>query len=1329
MKVPQYSELVSAFVKKSLYSYRFDAYYQELLPQNTVNLEKKPLLVSINVQVIIQPEDRPVVGPEMDFESLPYFDQALNLDMNPGLPYLAEAIISQPFDDCDFLLKKGVHLNWDFPAFLKRSKIGATTPTEFPPVPTRWLITRYMGDTLEKQWIIESDALLQDQQGANFMDRAQTSLTVDIHSGKRPYSYLGRVNELQDWKERQGVCGDTYTNWKAAQGAPLTAMGWGSPSFDTFYPNCRGVFGFHDPEITSVDKPITYKVVGWYGEDGDDYWTYYLTKKEAQIKTVVDQLNELAQLDGEAKKAHATEAIEKLIADDLGIVLDSSPYISIAEGKITASLPAGGMVCFGEVSPTAEQQEPFPKTGAPLFAIGNTPTEALSALLVAEQFNDLEGLKREKLEDTFEAILMGDRLKSLKADIGPKFREFRHADEFYGSDGGISWSIQLVDDNPNKELHGDPHAKQIPLPTLPDAITPLLETLNKAQQLYDKTRHDLDSLRTELYADWYRYMHCAYPPPGETEEYVEVSEVKAMIENGSLTRFTDKKAKLGDELTYETEELGKATQSSLTYSDQVREAWQALKKSLAETNKKIADEANPPNTYHWEIHYDPAPRFWEPTPPAVVVAIPKAEATPKQAGVTSGLTGQFFAKPLNLDPAAFDVTELLKTVNPAPGLIPSGNLDLFKAEWEVEVFPAASMHSTTRSHGEFDPAFVLNNYFLGENEPDFDDDPSLTGTLAMVKTASIYTGLAYINQNLADRYRTLLQTYKDLQTANQQEQRIAFLDDVKKATEFLAAHDLLVLTLNGFNAALLQMHQSVQLNPADPLGFADYQDFAKKMAQALPSSKGFSPDPHAVFMPIRSGGLRLLKLRMVDTFGRFVEFTPDAISTPFAFTTPNHPDWVWLPPRLSQAARFNFRFLQSATQTADESQSPNATSPVCGWIVPNLLDQSLVFFQADGKKIGELNQNGDWKPTNAIEPSGYLAAVKNWLSKDKELLAALLEAIEEAIDNIHPNDREGQSAFSVLMGRPMAVVRLGVELELKGLPAVNMGWDEFRRDVVRNGRETDGFEQVKFPYRIGEYRQQNDGLIGYWSIEGSDQLSDDFSVNDSISASIVDTEIDETKMDDWLKLKNEAWKLQDDQGRTLIDYLKAGEANTIKKQDLIQPYFREGSLLWETLVAKEWLRPEIKYDKIAHYAEAGKLNIAPADQMQQFVCLMDPFGVVHLSSGIQPVKSIQLPEQFVKQALRNMEVSFLTAPVLGPEAAIELSLPNEQDYTWSWEEDNGWPTPGNGIPANGKTTLAEKDLAPFRTIANFPDRNVLREGKLMLRQKLEAAAEAGTQTK
>jgi len=334
----------------------------------------------------------------------------------------------------------------------------------------------------------------------------------------------------------------------------------------------------------------------------------------------------------------------------------------------------------------------------------------------------------------------------------------------------------------------------------------------------------------------------------------------------------------------------------------------------------------------------------------------------------------------------------------------STDLPIFRGEWQVEVFPVATMHPVTRSSGVYDPRFILTNYLLGENEPDVDDHPDLTSPLALTKAGSIYSGSTYVNQKLDDRYRALLQRFRDLQearrktlqgqvdafdaqastastagaaeqaaddaraaaaqTRHEMEELAATLANAKMAEDFLDGHDLLVITLNGFNAALLQRHTSIQLNPADPLGFAEYQAFAQDVAAALAGGlKGVSPDPHAPFMPIRSGGLRLMTLRLVDLFGRFTDLTPEDVVTALPMEVPGHGDWVRLPPRLAQPARWNFRFLQ-ATQDATpgagptESQSHGASSPVHGWIIPNLLDQSLDFFDPHGGRLGALRARG-----------------------------------------------------------------------------------------------------------------------------------------------------------------------------------------------------------------------------------------------------------------------------------------------------------------------------------------------------------------------------------
>lgn len=1348
---------------------------------------KTTLVAPIGVHAIFLSEARAVVGREFDFASLPYYDAQLEHDVNSNLPYLAESVISPPFADANFILEAGVHLHWDLPPFLRRTRYRGSDPIDFPAVPTRWLVSRYDsgGRMPDRQWVVESDVLVKG--AARFRDKAQTSVNVDIYSGEQPFAYLGHSDTLDAWRQRAGRPADGFSRWKDKHGGlPMTALGWGSPGFDSFYPNCRGVFGFHDPAGTRDHR---YRVVGWYDDLEDDYWLAYLRLRRDDWG--LSEIDGLTHLDDAHRQTLKRERIAGLLSDDLGITLPADVALdSEADPGLWQR-----MVCCGEAQWLDEVSFDPDRTR---YALGNTPTEALSALIAETVAREKGEVERQKLEDSLAAMLMGDRLKSLKLDIGPKFREFRHADEFIGSDGGVQWVIEKVDDNPTKQPLGEHGAAQRPAPPLPADLFPLLNTLNEAQRRYDATARELESQQFQLYTDWYRYMHVSYPPPGETEEYVEVSDLLATIRRGSLAAVKKLKWVLGEP----GGENGLATGLAAGIAD----ARTAVEGALDRLNREVKGDPSIVDSFHWEVQRRAAPRFWQPAPPALVVAIPRAGDRRNRDTVDDSPAGDALQPPLKCQvftgqlviPGGQDFTvDSLLAADEVDWTLPekplSTDLPIFRGEWQAEVFPAATMHPVTRSSGEYDPDFILANFLLAENEPDLDDHPDLTSPLALTKAGSIYAGSTYVNQKLDDRYRAMLQRFRELQEARrrtlqresekpdalQTRQELAelaaVLESAADAERFLDDHDLLVVTLNGFNSALLQRHESIQLNPADPLGFAENRAFAREVAEALSGGfKGVSPDPHSPFMPIRSGAMRLMTLRLVDLFGRFTDLTPSDIATALPMEVPDHGDWVRLPPRLAQPARWNFRFLQAAASDAPiESQSHNSSSPVHGWIVPNLLDGSLDFFDPVGRRLGavrtremqswwdgavletlplRLRQIVEWlltadrEPTQSATPSsavegGDTITVPDELAHEVEktkddirFLVEFMDDIEEAMDNIHPDAREGQSAFSVIMGRPMAVVQLGVELELKGQPAVNNSWSALIKAAQPGQTDrasTDGFDSVRFYYRLGEYRQRNDGLVGYWAIEQDGALSRAFSVNDSILATIVREQMQTLEEEyaaraasdagrpdrQWLDIKNEEWRLHDPQGRTLFEFLLAEEDESIKKQDIVQPYIREGSRVWDAMVDRGCLNEETPFNRIHHYAEASRLSLSAADCMQQFVALLDPHGVVHLSSGIQPVKAIQLPDRFIQDALGSIEMSFLTAPVLTPESELHLSLPREQAYSWNWREANRWPSADAAGQPAAETEIAEPDIKSFQTVAIFPERFVLREGQLVLKHK------------
>ena len=102
----------------------------------------------------------------------------------------------------------------------------------------------------------------------------------------------------------------------------------------------------------------------------------------------------------------------------------------------------------------------------------------------------------------------------------------------------------------------------------------------------------------------------------------------------------------------------------------------------------------------------------------------------------------------------------------------------------------------------------------------------------------------------------------------------------------------------------------------------------------------------------------------LTTAGRASEDAPLRI-TPSAALSPAPGDTVnagkaYLPPRVLAPARVDAHWLSAAhnqavpgvtTDFVEVNDHP-ATSPVCGWIVPNHLDVSLAFYDADGSPVG-----------------------------------------------------------------------------------------------------------------------------------------------------------------------------------------------------------------------------------------------------------------------------------------------------------------------------------------------------------------------------------------
>lgn len=429
-------------------------------------------------------------------------------------------------------------------------------------------------------------------------------------------------------------------------------------------------------------------------------------------------------------------------------------------------------------------------------------------------------------------------------------------------------------------------------------------------------------------------------------------------------------------------------------------------------------------------------------------------------------------------------------------------------------------------------------------------------------------------------------------------------------------------TLGGFNAALLMHKQTLQLPVADPLGFQVYQSFAEKVNQAIGSFRDSAPQPMNDFSPIRNGLLKIKHLNLIDTFGQSKELVKNgdflfgpAIRTSEPLNGPSNKLFASLPPRLAQAARLKFRWLSTTNEDVEMIDHPS-TSPICGWLLPNHLDQSLMVYDQDGKALGALTSNPDqvWQaaPGNAfpvladgIPNSSLQRVVQHIINLQSQSLLDgrdiqdsylwnFITTLDNAVEHIDPETFSRHQDLAILMGRPIAIARAKLSIEVKGEPAIHQGWNAFRQDLKHQGRITDDFEKVKFPIRLGEYQQLNDGLIGYWQ----------------------------------------------EKGELFIDNL----------------FFAPQSATTND--------PNIK----SHADHPMQVLQAIDDDDQFFTFLFDPRGKIHATCGILPVKAIDIPPEQYVHPLSKLELTFLTAPIISDQQGVRISLPKEEGYSWSWLE-------------------------------------------------------------
>jgi hypothetical protein len=1189
-----------------------------------------PLIVPINVEALcINNQSQEVFfGPTADFSGL-----------TGDKPYLSESVVTMP----GITLERGVHLHWALPEALTHGiRDEDQDKIVFPAVPNRWLVTRIHSSNAKpdspvlstSSWVIESDYLSESTESGKALVPFRST------TGNSYFRSLGHALPYESW--HVGVNGD-QSYFKQQTGHTLTAVGYGEVAFAAYYPNCRSVFGFHDDLSTLTDydpqnNRISYVVSGWYSENEDD---------------------------------------------------------PLSSGKSPSDMNWGGLLtatpdrtlCSGTVKGIAWDSNTnyFPQQKASLeVAVGNNRMECVSALLAARP--ELAGDPH--AEYLLNSVQMG-LLESLSSQPGwtSKISSALHGETFASHPGGKLWNIRphAAISGPSGSATSEDLAtvgERMSI-TLPASIASELNALNKLQVELDRTQDEIDSLRKQLFHDWYRYTQLLYS--------------KAPVLSREIPGFDDPDIynKLINDMRHyiqdEVHTLMKQKHSTAAaLSAQIKLASDNLSKALANIDPSLLLETTA------------APRYWEAADPVILLAGDAVTRTMRYGGANKfHEEGKLPCRTMDQTMSELSLTRDGKTISIGSRILPAGTsfdrtpvdkahlalvteavlsdpnhdyvlvaafnqlaadagwkqfdkdairydlaalhkslaggelrcgelgyagklpcpmaathhdgspwIPLF-LQWTIDYLPLQYMTASAQD-GAFRSDLITGSYDMHADEPEL----IFTGTTP--NTIQTYSGTVVLSSGATLKLQNQIARYLEHNPDPE------LTDIAKKLTE----SPMLAQALSGFNHALRMGKQSIQLDVYDPMADDFKMSFDTKVAAEVLALNDTAPLPLHAYNPIRAGAARLTGLRLIDAFGRLHAIDLDKVRiSRTSSITPSDPKeriegMLKLPPRISQPSRLLFRFLAADDDQLEMNDHP-ATTPVCGWILPDHLIKAFEVYAGNGDPLGALEIIGggtDVRWRTAPIPGRQVET-----GDDKEVQA---DHVRKYVTNAHLQRfilamLQGPGGAGYMDRMFQAVERsLGMIQTSGGNRDSELGVLMSRPIAVVRASlkfELQGLPSPHngWPSLLNDIARGADGVRdtrGFTKVQFGVRLGEPEHPDDGLVGYFLERQ---GTTEDYLHFYSTSAELGD--------------------PDIVQP----------------WTNP------ITLVSDASS-------QHSYVTMLMDPTGKVHASTGILPVKSLQIPQDQYRSALKAVQFTFGSGPLLISAAERSIPLPAIKGYSWSW---------------------------------------------------------------
>lgn len=425
----------------------------------------------------------------------------------------------------------------------------------------------------------------------------------------------------------------------------------------------------------------------------------------------------------------------------------------------------------------------------------------------------------------------------------------------------------------------------------------------------------------------------------------------------------------------------------------------------------------------------------------------------------------------------------------------------FSLKWSVYYYPLCQVKP---GGDDYPTDFITSNFKIGDTNLDYigpEVTPSTQG-IELYKNTIFLT--PHANINLKKQLSQFIEHHDDDPILDELNSILAKLDD----------KPILSQALSGMNESLTMLQKVLQLAVADPQATDVYYNFSNKtVPEAVDVENTSMPLTTIDYNPIRVGLMKIADITLIDVYGRNVKITQPSMvyrAENMKQTTMKPELDVYLPPRITQPARLLFRWLSALDDTIEMNTHPAAT-PICGWVLANHLDSSLWVYDNKGNPYGSLilNSKGDkilWqcnpgspyfglKIDKFFEELGdanphmkdfVLSLYGTGDASSANYLKSFMQTLDTASLTTEPANFKQYQTNAVLMGRPFALVRASIDLELRGIPAYNQSWVDLKHQVDENNMgnfipgNDYGLTKVDFPVKIGNIPQTEDGLIGYF---------------------------------------------------------------------------------------------------------------------------------------------------------------------------------------------------------------------------------------------------------